>query len=281
MVDLTARSPRGYPEVPEAAKVWIPGHALRVKKGDYIEVASYAGSDNTDYTISARMLLDNGQYTPIQRDVVHASAGTTEYAFLPLDEGWLVGLIVACTGNVQPLEARFVASLVPNKLGNIAPLYMLISGYSDVQSPAFWPGKPSSMEFAELGSITNSTISNPGTNNEYDNAFDTSRTYLLTSVNVTFTTDANAANRTPQLILVSGNNAQALIPVAAAVTASKVASLTWGLGLENNGTDIECQTMPLPNMILNGISALATSTPNIQAGDAYTDLSFTYRAWLA
>ena len=173
---------------------------------------------------------------------------------------------------IEPGTVFLAISLTVNE----TVLYQLASGYVSNMHHFAWPMQR--LEFFHPGGGLFQIISgtNPGDGNEIDETVSNGELWILKSVSLTLTTDANSANRK---VLLHARNITLNLMSAPSNTiqlASTTKNYTWAhYGGVNDTNQLDTLLVGLPQdyPILAGMS-IETETENIQAGDAYTNIRF-------
>lgn len=177
-------------------------------------------------------------------------------------------------------------------LGNLyVTVSLLVSGEKicDLTSGYVYQNKSISFPLASLpdirpgqGEVTPFSVSAPAAGAEWSYAVPSGRHIRIYSIRFTFATDATAANRRPHIVHSRGATTYQEMWSTTVHTASVTRNYSCSpTGWISGDLDDNDQFIPLPSpFIIRGGDTLATSTVNIQAGDAYTAITIYGELWM-
>lgn len=152
-------------------------------------------------------------------------------------------------------------------------LYHLGSGYIYGQKEISYPQVTNDDQRRSQGGFYFPTTTNPAANNEISESVSSLELWLVKSIRIQLTTDANAANRTVTLrVTTSGGSILLSIPPVAVQVASKTVNYTYAPGLNNiaDATTLD-QTIGFPqDFLMQESYKFVTVTTNRQVGDDFT-----------
>lgn len=226
----------------------------------------------------------NPAVTPFRESVTPASDRSVVTVLHALGEGWLLDASVIATAGSPAFGLTFVAlGLARGQSASGFELTALAQGYVTSVQRVAWPGSGLPSALDGQGALKVIVGANPGAGLEIAEAVPATVRWDLLSFAATFTTSAAAANRTPSLRFDAGGAVYGRFPVQTFVTASVAPVLTWAPGAPGiSPAPLVTQQVAIPIGIrLQNGHIIRTVTNLIDAGDAYTNIRYLVREWVA
>jgi len=173
--------------------------------------------------------------------------------------------VIVTTGNID--RGKVYADIYLNV--NSTKVYSFISGYVTTTVGLTWPYGRGEDPKSGRGVFEVYTGSDVAAGGEVDEYVPTGKLWRIQAFWITFTTDANVANRVVSLALLNPYEKIIRIPSSVVQTASTTRSYQFGVGLLNQEeTTSGIITAPLPpDLWLTPGSSISTITTNRQATD--------------
>lgn len=209
--------------------------------------------------------------------------GTAAQSLHQLGTGYLLNLAVrATTGSPSPGRTYVLIELVRGLTGATQFLATLGADYVTARQGLSWPGSAVVSSTAGEGAIRSITVANPAAGADWVHTVPTGFRWEVVSIAALFTTDANAANRRPQIVFTDGTTAVFRGAASANFTASTGWLTSWAQGhgsVADATSGVVTGGLPVNNRVLAGF-VIASSTGAIQAADAWTNIRLSVREWL-
>lgn len=259
-----------------------PGGAVYVTGEDHVRVTSFNSATGVRLAIEGRFLRPSGQAVPFGESHVPNTDRTANTSSFRLNEGWLLNLHVrASEGTPRRGQCFVLVELVRGSGAAAAATVTLLQGYvTDTQRRAF-PGSDLESSIDGRGVLRSVTGTDPAANTEISETVPTNARWLLWAVRLTLVTDANVANRLPQLTIDDGTN-NILTLGSSAVQAASVSQAHYfgGQGFAGGASGGHHAIPGNVAIPLPGGFRIGTNTVSRQAGDNYAAPQLLVEEWI-
>ncbi len=280
----TRKRKRGYPEVCWNFEDTQPPGGEYITRDSYLLFTSYRNALGEVLTISARLLLPNGQIKICQWAQPNLNGQQLQQSVWALDEGFLLslGVAIASPSNGVQRGDTFVQVGLQYGAAIGSPLYrVLVSDYVTTTRALGWPDGPLNDNVSGPGLLLTRLGGVPGAGLDFTVGGSANTRAWVHSLYATLTTSAAVANRSPLFeVLDSAAN----ILWAFGPTAVQAASLTYIYNLTEcvtEAADVGAnKVVPFPTeMFLSGQFTIKSVTSGIQAGDQWSAPIMLFEMW--
>lgn len=272
----TANDPQAAP------RAWFAPGSVYLSGEDNLRIRSLNAATGVTLNVAGRTLNLDNQVRSFQFDHTPNTDRTAATTIGGLGPGWLLNFRVAITAG-SPINGQcwVLVELVRGQTGATHVLGVLSSGYVTAQQPIGWPGATPTGTHAGDGVVRSITGTDPAANVEVSETVPTGARWHLLAVSVSLVTDANVANRFPQLVIDDGATTIFAADPAAAQAASLTRRYNASVGGERlDSVDTNKQwSLPIDLPLLAGYR-IRTATTNRQATDNFGAPQLLVREWL-
>lgn len=270
------------PEVRFGVREVGPPAALYIAREDALLLRLRTGLTGITVLVSGRLLTPDGEIRPFAHEVRLAGTGLLESSTLQVAEGYLMSLVARTTAtDVRVGDIYAEVALARPQAGGAVILSLLVQGYITSTDILSWPTPRFRGAIEGPGGIVVNVISNPGAGLEWTFTVAADVRARVVSLAFQFVTDATVATRAVRLVVDDGTRFFAL----AAPTETQLASQTRFYSAHAGGfagvTGVDYILLPLPpDLVLREGFRIRSSTQNLQAGDAFSNITVVTEQWI-
>jgi len=273
------------PLSPDELKQLAPAlspHGIYVEGDDYLLVTTINAAAGVVVTIGGRMVMPTGRPQPFRDRHVANTDRTAATSVIRLGEGWLQEVTAIVSTGTPMLGQTFArVDLVRGDGAGRNVHATLLQGPITAFHRAAWPGSPVQTTLGLPGALRSITGTDPAAGAELAETVPTGARWRFISLRVSLTTDANAANRVPQLIFDDGTNVFA----GAAGNFNQTAGATFvyhfvAAGVSHAQSSVSVQVATPANLLIPAGGRIRSSTGGIQVGDNFTAPQYLVEEWL-
>ena len=265
-----------------AARAWFSPSGLYVAGEDNLRLRSLNSLTGVRLTCSGRIRGSDGVIRPFSFDHVANTNRTIGSTIAAVGEGWIVNLRVAVAAAAPLIGQTWaIVELVRGFTGASEVNGTLTSGYVTTNQPIAWPGSPMRGTLEGPGVMRSIAGTNPAANVEWSETVPTGARWQIISLTNVLVTDANVANRFPQLIIDDGAaNVYQCDPAAAhAASITRIYNAGQGTARLDSVSNSPQWALPDDVTLLAGFR-IRSATVNLQAGDNWGAPQLLVREWL-
>lgn len=258
-----------------------PVAAQYITRDTNLRISSWNRATGVTITIAFRRLDENGRLVVDEIDHVPNTDGTRKQTLHALAESVLVSVLAYVSAGTPTAGQTLVrVELVEGLTGAIRSSSTLLQDRITVNAPISWPGSLIRSPLDGAGNLRSITGTDPAANTEFSETVPTGVRWRPLSLLVPLVTDANVANRLPQLLIDDGANVYATIGASTVIAASQNGSVTWARGsflVTPGGGNKFVQGFP--DLVLPAGHRFRSSTINLQATDNYGPPQYLVEEW--
>lgn len=216
-------------------------------------------------------------------DLVPATDRSASTRTVALGEGWLLDASIIASVGAPPIGRCFaILSIVRGQVSSGLETSTLTQGYVSGTQRIGYPGSALSSSLDGGGALRSIVGQLQGAGADFFETVPTGARWELLALQVLLTTSVAAANRLPVLRVDDGANVYGLFPMAAFVTASAAANLTWAPGASIvSAAPLVAQAAPIGvGLKLLGGHHIRGLTNLLQGGDQYSTPIYLVREWI-
>lgn len=248
-----------------------------------IQIRSWNTLAGVNVRFVCRFINARGQMSWVNFDHTPNTDASIATTFYPLGEGFIVNCAVFATGAAPRVGQTFVqVQIVVGSEQTAARMGTLLQGYVTQNQELAYPGSPIMNSLDGGGYVRFATASAPGAGLPLIVTVPTGVRWELVSVIGAFFTDATVINRRTRLLIDDGVTVSFVSWTPQDQPAGQSFTMSWAQG------------MPLATNLLGGnsVMGLGYSAPllaghrfalaalSMQAGDFFTDTTYTVREWI-
>jgi len=260
----------------------IPGYAVPVEDIDRLRLVVNSNLASSQILVTLQVMDFEGKIK-VWQEVVEVTGDRSQEVFnFQLSKGYLLNvLITSATSSNWPGEV-YCSALLLRGLTLVNITYMqLCCGYVTENSGITWPPGTFQQPFSGPGSIVCIGITAPDPGGELTFTVPSNTRLEVVSLQTTFTADATAANRQVHLEITCDDDVVFAHGELADITATAVATLTWGAGQGYSLARSLFRQHGLPTkLVIEEGFIIRTDTKNIQSTDQYTNSELLARRWI-
>lgn len=249
---------------------------------DALQISGWNITASARLRASVRFLGLDGRIQANEHDLALTTDRVIASLVRQLGEGWLLGLTLRVVGATSLYGATYArAQIVRGLEASGIVLGTLCAGYVTSAQPIAFPGGRVLSGFEGPGNFRSITGTDPAANTEFSETVPAGVRWRLAGLQVSFTTDATAANRFPRLLIDDGTLTVFSSDPGGAQAASLVYNYASGDGVQRLANAFVTQLWTVPNvMILLPGYRLRSVTFSMQAGDNYAAPQLYVEEWI-
>jgi hypothetical protein len=263
-----------------------PPAPLYVSSDDVLLVqVNNTNATSPTVNIGIRFLSPDGQLMPQLETIVPSSSGAVNTKQIPMQEGFLLGLVVSSPLALMRGECFVSVYIVRGfGLGSQATFHKLSQGYVTIFDSLAWPGGAMESSTSGQGNLRSITGTAVGAGVDISEVVPGGRRWRLLTFRAQLTASAAVANRAPSFQISESivRPLYAIDPLQAQ-TASQAFVYNWARGIGNRFANVGNvnQNAPIPDMLLFAGNTIKTVTANLQAGDQWGTPQYLVEEWFA
>lgn len=279
------RAARGYPEVGWNFEEVQPLSIEYVTRDSYLLITTLANTPGTIITVGARILLPDGKTKLCVWTSAATVSGSKTLTVQPLVEGFLLSVTVTAVPTTPPLYKGDTYVQVQLQYGATPAVNIyrkLIGGYVTTGPCLGWPEDVPVSSVDGMGVLTANTVGAPAAGADWSLYFSAFCYTQFLSASATLTTSSTAATRIPviQLLAASGAIMWGLGPATGQAASTTVRySIGAGGALGTDAAGNAFIAFPYYAMI-EGNGGVKSVTTNLQSGDQWSAIQFSYITWV-
>lgn len=258
-----------------------PG-AFFVSGEDNLRITSWNCAASVVCRISGRFLTMQGDIVPFDRLHTPNVDRTLAQQDYRLGHGWILDASVIASAGAPVFGQTFTRLEVIRGEGTPAvSLAVLAQGCCTATQRLAWPGSVQYTPIERPGALRVVVGTDPAVAAEILETVPTGARWRLRAIGATLTTDANAANRFPVLVVDDGATLLAASASGSNLTASTAWQVGWSIIGANGNANTPRDSRPLAaDLVLRAGHRVGTITANLQAGDDWSAPSLLVEEWL-
>lgn len=256
----------------------------RVMAGDYLRLRAITYDSTGQITVNYRLqTLPNYEIVTGTLVMDFSGTGAQTAVVKSLAEGWIIGFdAFISSGTISPGEVTATVDVVQSSGSVATPVMCLASGeLTNTKSLGInsYPAQ-SAVSQGAVGTPTMATIAAPGAGNEFSVTVPSGQAWQLWAIRGLLTASATAASREVSFRLDNGTTKMWRACSGVTHTANQAIEYSGGGSTPQAAPSIAAaRVVPLPPIVLPAGGIISSQTSNIQAGDAWTELTYCYSLW--
>jgi hypothetical protein len=262
-----------------------PPSMLYVQRDDQLILQCMNGSQSQTFTVTVRLLLAEGSISAIQRILRPGSIFSVSQLAIPLAEGYLLSVAVACD-SASTRGIAFASAFIARGGSTAAFATLgLLCDYVTVRAVASWPGGRQIHPTEGPGNIRLISVAQPATGAEWTLTVQNGARWRVMAIESKLVTAVAVANRISKVQYfdgISGLSFYTAVPDQA-VAAATTAQICAAPGANTTIPELATVNQALPiDLVLSGLNptTINSLTTGLQAGDQYSSVSVLVEEWL-
>jgi len=259
-----------------------PPAAQYVTVNDVLQIFMLNSVAGAQITLAVRILKPDGTLNYTQTVFVPTSDRQGNKFQFQLAEGFLLSVVVASTAATTERGACFVQVRLQFGVALTRTAHvLLISDYLMQDGMVGWPNPLLRSCFDAQGLVTHASVANPAAGSDWSQTVPIRARWKLRSVRALLQADGNAANRAVTFSFGNGTNFTYKISSAFVQVAGQGIGYSFAPGLPVLGMNNNEIGLPLPaEVMLEPGDSFGVSTLNLDAGDQWSHINYSYEEWL-
>jgi len=249
---------------------------------DSIVIRINNGAAQKSMQLGARYLNNDGVIIDINQTLVVLAITDNQQFIIPLAPGQLLSIQLSLSSGTLDFGQMWAEIFLAFGTGSSTQRYQsILSGYPGTNYALSWPSTNNPPPGSGAGFDLTLTPADPAAGAEFDVFTNAGRRMNIALLSFTFVTNANAANRSVQLLVLDASSNQLLsLGVDIVQAASITRHYSFGVGLAQFSDAVDqIVTAPIPPLITQGSWEFISQTVNRQAGDQFQDIFIQGTEW--
>lgn len=256
--------------------------ALYIGPDNALRVSSLNSATGVRLTVAGKILTADGAVRSFVFEHVPNTDRTLATTSHQPGCGWILNAhVVASSGTPRRGQCFVRLQVIQGFTGATISIGTVLQGYVQDTSARAWPGSPIEASTRGPGVIRSVTGTDPAAGAEISETVPTNARWRLLAIRFTLVTDANVANRRPNLSLDDGTTEVARSLITADATAGATFHYSYQMGVQSQaGSGNYFNAHLCAQHALPGGFRIRTATTNLQVGDNFGAPQLLVEEWI-